>query len=172
MELSEILNVLLGSGLMATLVGLLSLRSALKKAVAEAEKSLAEADGVKITNTDQATRILIDNIVEPLKQELYETRKELSSFKREVARFRKAVNSANSCRYSDECPVLERMRDAPKEDGSAVRDDGPISSLGQRVSSSSGGRQRGVRGSSESRSCPSVGGDSADTFGESADSPV
>lgn len=114
MELSEILNVILGGSLIGAVVSIVTIRSALKKARAEAEKALAEADTVKITNTEQATRILIQNIVEPLKQELNETRKELSSLKREVARFRKAVDSANSCRYSDNCPVLERMREQPK----------------------------------------------------------
>ena len=105
MDWSEILNVVLGGGLVASVIGIVTIRSALKKARAEAERALAEADTVKITNTEQATRILIENIVEPLKQELYETRKELSALKREVARFRKAVDSANSCRYSDDCPV-------------------------------------------------------------------
>lgn len=48
----------------------------------------------RIGNTEQATRILIENIVEPLKKELSETRedlreakKELGSTKREMARF-------------------------------------------------------------------------------------
>lgn len=111
MGLSETLNLIFGTGLLATIIGLLSIRSQLRQAQAVADKAMADADTVKITNTEQATRILIQNIVEPLKQELNETRKELSALKREVARFRKAVDSANSCRYSGDCPVLERMRD-------------------------------------------------------------
>lgn len=115
MELSEILNVVLGGSLVGAIVSIVTIRSALKKARAEADKALAEADTVKITNTEQATRILLQNIVEPLKQELNETRKEVNSLKREVARFRKAIDGANSCDYRDGCPVLQRMRDNERE---------------------------------------------------------
>ena len=51
MELSEILNVILGGSLIGAVVSIVTIRSALKKARAEAEKALAEADTVKITNT-------------------------------------------------------------------------------------------------------------------------
>lgn len=115
MELSEILNVVLGGSLVGALISIVTIRSALKKARAEAEKALAEADTVKITNTEQATRILVENIVKPLTEELNETRKEIGSVKREVARLRKAIDSANSCRYNADCPVLERMRVTSKE---------------------------------------------------------
>lgn len=109
MEFSEILNVVFGTGLVATLVGLLSIRSELRKARAEARRAEAEADTVKITNTEQATRILIENIVEPLREELDATRKELNSVKHEVARFRKAVEAIPKCPYHDECPVLAEL---------------------------------------------------------------
>lgn len=143
MELSEILNVVLGGSLFGAIVSIVTIRSALKKARADAEKALAESDTVKITNTEQATRILIENIVDPLKNELNETRKEVSSLKREVARFRKAVDSANSCRYSDECPVLERMRDTPKErDHSKCGTGIGSQSHGQRASPVKGQRKR------------------------------
>ena len=79
MELSEILNVVLGGSLVGALISIVTIRSALKKARAEAEKALAEADTVKITNTDQATRILVENIVKPLTEELNETRKEIGN---------------------------------------------------------------------------------------------
>lgn len=110
MELSEILNVILGGSLAGAIISIVTIRAALKKAKAEAEKALAESDTVKITNTEQATRILIENIVEPLKEELNETRKDLNATKREMARLRKAIDDANSCRYSDDCPVLGRLR--------------------------------------------------------------
>ena len=110
MELSEILNVILGGSLAGAIISIVTIRAALKKAKAEAEKALAESDTVKITNTEQATRILIQNIVEPLKEELNETRKDLNATKREMARLRKAIDDANSCRYSNSCPVLKRMR--------------------------------------------------------------
>ena len=167
MELSEILNVVLGGSLVGAIISIVTIRSALKKARAEAEKALAESDTVKITNTEQATRILIQNIVEPLKQELHETRKELSSLKREVARFRKAVDSANSCRYSADCPVLERMRDTPKErdgvKGRAVVGSHPH---GQRDSPVDGQRERAVGDQDGAGEGAEVGSDADDSDGQ------
>lgn len=122
MELSEILNVVLGGSLVGAIISIVTIRSALKKARAEAEKALAEADTVKITNTEQATRILVENIVNPLVEELNETRKEIAANRRETARLRKAIDGANSCDYRAECPVLDRMRNMPKErDGVKAR---------------------------------------------------
>ena len=104
MELSEFVNLVLGGGLMATIAAIITLQSTVKKAKAEAEKALAEAETV-----------LIENIVNPLKEELNETRKDLNATKREMARLRKAIDDANSCKYSDDCPVLKRMRIDSKE---------------------------------------------------------
>lgn len=117
MELSEILNIVFGTGLVATVVGLLSIGSELRKARAEARRAEADADTVKITNTEQATRILIENIVEPLREELDATRKELNSVKREVARFRKAVEAIPLCPYHGECPVLGELQIGEECDG-------------------------------------------------------
>ena len=84
---------------------------------ANAEKAMAEAETVRIDNAEHATRILIENIVEPLKEELNATRKDLQATKRDMARLRKAIGAANSCRHSDDCPVLFGMRDLPKDRG-------------------------------------------------------
>lgn len=110
MELSEIINLVLGGGLVATVAAVITMKSTVRKAKAEADKALADAEAVRIDNTEKATRILIENIVNPLKEELNETRKDLNATKREMARLRKAIDDANSCRYSDDCPVLKRMR--------------------------------------------------------------
>lgn len=117
MELSEVINVVLSGSLVGTIITIVTIRSALKKAKADAEKALAESDTVKITNTEQATRILIQNIVEPLKQELNETRKDLNATKREMSLLRKAIDDANNCKHRADCPVLERVRYS-KGDGS------------------------------------------------------
>ncbi len=114
---SEILNWVLGGGMVAAVTAVVTMRAAVVRATAEAEKAKAEADTVRITNTENATRILLENIVEPLKEELNETRKELNSLRREVARFRKAIDGANSCDYRDGCPVLERMRERQETGG-------------------------------------------------------
>lgn len=137
MALSEILNLVFGTGLIATLIGLLSIRSELKKARAEADKAMAEADTVKITNTEQATRILIQNIVEPLKEELNETRKDLTSTKREIARFRKAIEAIPLCPYHAGCPVLYELQDGT--------DIGAVGKHGQHQGSGKGGNQAGKR---------------------------
>ena len=123
MEFSEILNYILGGGLLAAVVGIVTLKATLRKANADAEKAIAEAETVRIDNAEHATRILIENIVEPLKKELHETREELretkkefGSTKREMARLRKAIADANSCKHSDDCPVLYRLRDLTKSE--------------------------------------------------------
>ncbi len=110
MEFSEILNYILGGGVLALLIGVLTLKATVREANAKAERAKAEAESVRIDNAEHATRILIENIVEPLKKELNETRKDLQATKREMARLRKAVNDANSCRHHDDCPVLDGLR--------------------------------------------------------------
>jgi len=141
---SEVLNIILGGGLVATIVGVITLKSAVRKANAEAaraqadakraeadaEKARADAETVHITNTENATRILVENIVKPLKDELNATRedlqankREMASAKREMARLRKAVEAASACPHSDGCPVLYKLRVNPEIDFGAVTDD-------------------------------------------------
>ena len=67
MSFSEILNILLGGGLAALVVALVTMRATVRKANADAEKAKADAETVHITNTENATRILVENIVKPLK---------------------------------------------------------------------------------------------------------
>ena len=168
MELSEILNVVLGGSLVGAIISIVTIRSALTKARAEAEKALAESDTVKITNTEHATRILVENIVKPLTEELNETRKDLSSVKREMARLRKAIDGANTCRYNADCPVLERMRVTSKErDGGKGRavvgkhPHGQRDSPGYRQRKRTGGNPGGAGEGAD------VGGDADDSDGQS-----
>lgn len=124
MEISEILNILLGGGLVGTVAAIGSLRATVRKAKAEASKAEADAETVRVDNADHATRLLVENIVKPLKDELNATRKDLQATKREMARLRKSINSANSCKHRDECPVLYGLREQPKERDAAGRDTG------------------------------------------------
>ena len=78
MEFSELLNYILGGGVLALLIGVLTLKATVREAnakaeqaKAEAEKAKAEAESVRIDNAEHATRILIENIVEPLRKELH-----------------------------------------------------------------------------------------------------
>ena len=124
MTFSEILNILLGGGFLALMVGVITLRATVRKANAEAERARAEAESVRITNTENATRILVENIVKPLKEELYATRRDLQETKREMARLRRAVETASNCPHSDNCPVMHRLRDGQKGQDGGDRDGG------------------------------------------------
>ncbi|MCE9157410.1 hypothetical protein K0H19_22735, partial [Phocaeicola vulgatus] len=70
---------------------------------------------MRIDNAEHATRILMENIVKPLKDEFCETKKELARNTREMARLRKAIDTAGNCPHRDDCPVLDRLRESPKE---------------------------------------------------------
>ena len=129
MSTSEILNILLGTGLVGLMVAVATMKATVRKANADAEKAKADAETVRITNTENATRILVENIVKPLKEELNATRtdlqatkKEMASTKREMARLRKAVEAASGCRHADYCPVLFKLRDNQKDTDAAGAD--------------------------------------------------
>ena len=101
MDFSVILNWILGGGLVTAIIGIITLKATVREANAKAdeakanaEKAMAEAETVRIDNAEHATRILIENIVEPLKEELNATRKDLQATKREMARLRKAIGAA------------------------------------------------------------------------------
>ena len=153
MGLSEILNFVLGGSLLATVVGIVTLRATVRKANAEAEKAKADAETVRIDNAEHATRILVDNIVEPLKDELNATRKDLQATKREMARLRKAIDTANSCKHHDDCPVLRGVRDHPKDSAGNGTDGNDAEPGGQR----------------EERSPPDTDENGAEIGGESED---
>lgn len=124
MAISEILNYVFGGGILMLVVGLLTLKAQIRKvnaeaaeAVARAKKAEADAETVKITNAENATRILVDNIVKPLKKELVEThealqalRKEAATSRRELSRLRKAIQCASDCPYSFSCPILSKLQ--------------------------------------------------------------
>ena len=166
MEFSEILNYILGGGVLALLIGVLTLKATVREAnakaeqaKAEAERAKAEAESVRIDNAEHATRILIENIVEPLKKELHETREELretkkefGATKREMARLRKAIGDANSCKHSDDCPVLYRLRDLPKGEPDCNHERSP-----------------GIRGQPEARGSDCGDGDGTSIGGENGD---
>lgn len=128
MTFSELLNILFGGGVIALIISVVTLRATVRKANAEAERAKADAERAKadaetvhITNTENATRILMENIVKPLKEELNATRndlqatkREMASTKREMARLRKAVEAASGCRHAEYCPVLVKLQDNPK----------------------------------------------------------
>ncbi len=70
----------------------------LKKLRSEVEQTLSTVKGSELDNVRKASDILMDNIVKPLKTEI-------SSLRRDVDRFRKAVEKIPSCPMADSCPV-------------------------------------------------------------------
>ena len=129
MTFSEILNILLGGGLLALVVGVITLKATVRKANADAERAKAEAETVRITNTENATRILVENIVKPLKDELNATREELQDTKKKMAstqrtmsRLAKAVEAVNDCSYVDGCPVRRKLRLNPENSVAFIGD--------------------------------------------------
>lgn len=136
MSFSEILNILLGGGLVALVVAVATMKATVRKANADAEKARADAETVRITNTENATRILVENIVKPLKDELHATReklsateglmasmqKELASTKRAMSRLSRAVESAYNCPHADDCVVLRKLRNNKKDSDGADTD--------------------------------------------------
>lgn len=117
MDFNVILNWVLGGGLITAIISIITLRATVREANAKAEKAMAEAEALRIDNVEHATRILMENIVKPLKEQLNATIKSLQSMQREVARFRKALSVANSCKHADNCPVLFKLRDLSKDGG-------------------------------------------------------
>lgn len=65
MSFSEILNILLGGGLVALVVAVATMKATVRKANADAEKARADAETVRITNTENANA----NIGSPLNNE-------------------------------------------------------------------------------------------------------
>lgn len=82
----------------------------LKKEIEGIEKANT---GVDISNIKSAIQILTENVVEPLE-------KELKSVRRELARFRKAIEKVKSCPYEDECPVKEQLHKSEENDDKSM----------------------------------------------------
>ena len=80
---------------------------------AQVKVSKAETRGDELENVKKAMAILMEEVVEPLKKEINEIRKEL-------ARFRRAVEKVNTCPHADiACPVRDELRHAEKCEGHA-----------------------------------------------------
>ena len=87
-----------------------------KKYLQEVEKLKADVRaaqvntrGSELDNVQKAMQILMDEIVEPLKQEINAIRKELG-------KLRRAVEKANGCRFSVDCPVRDELQKSERID--------------------------------------------------------
>lgn len=113
----EIVGMVFGGTLIGFIIAIATLRSTIKKAAAEAEKAKAEAEKAKAEVEKMKAEIAqmtSDNdksvmgtfrefIVEPLQTEI-------KGLRRDVKNLRKAINTANSCPHSDNCPVLDELQ--------------------------------------------------------------
>ena len=102
------------------------------RAEADAQKAEAEAESVRMDNAEHATRILMDSIVKPLKDELDETRRDMQSLKRAMLRLRKSIDAAKGCRYSDGCPVLDELQKQQDLDDRTGRTDSAAAPAAER----------------------------------------
>lgn len=102
-------EVVLGGG---WLYNVALLRSNKKKATAEALKAEMELGKNYV---DEYSK----NIVEPMKEEIITLRKDINGLKREIARFRRAVNKTNGCQWVDSCPVVRELQNTENDTNEA-----------------------------------------------------
>lgn len=75
---------------------------------AEMESKLSAVRKSELDNVREASDILMDNVVKPLKSEI-------QSLRRDVNRFRRAIEKIPSCPIADTCPVSREL--LVEEDG-------------------------------------------------------
>lgn len=104
----DIIQMVLSAVLGGLLVKLVTLNQARQKAVAEVQD-------LRLDNTEHATKILMDNVVVPLQKELKSTR-------RCISRLNRAIEAANRCEYSDDCPVRHELQNSQGGDSATPHD--------------------------------------------------
>lgn len=112
---SGLLNLLLGGGLIVTLI---TLRAAKKKSDAEADQAVLTAKKSAIDNETSAMENFQKYIVDPLKRET-------SKLRSETGKLRRAIEKIGECEYSEKCPVKSELKDERsnlKEDVSETED--------------------------------------------------
>lgn len=62
-----------------------------------------DTKGDELDNVRKGISILMEDIVEPLK-------KEINAIRRELARFRKALEKGNDCKHYDLCPIRNELQ--------------------------------------------------------------
>ena len=70
---------------------------------AEVQEKLAGVKSTELDNIRKANDLLVESIVTPLK-------KEINSLRRDVEKFRKAVEKIPSCPHAADCPVSRQLR--------------------------------------------------------------
>ncbi len=76
---------------------------------ADNENKLAEAKGKEVDNVRKALEVIMANVVAPLE-------KEIKSLRKDVGKFRRAVEKIPSCPMAGSCPVSHELRSAETDD--------------------------------------------------------
>lgn len=97
--ISSLINLLLGGGL---IVSLATLRATRRKADAESQAKYMELSKLYVDEFQA-------NIASPLREAVNESKKEMASLKRELAKLRKAIEKSKMCDYSNDCPVRNEL---------------------------------------------------------------
>lgn len=115
--ISLLLNLVLGGGLLVTL---LTLRAARQKANIEVDQAKVDVEGTMLDNDEKASRVLIDYVVDPLKREI-------SGLRRDVRRLQQAIDKIPECPHADSCPVKTEMKNDKEiiDEGGGLRGDTP-----------------------------------------------
>jgi len=99
---TELLTILVG--------GAVTVITAVVTALLTRRKYTTETRRTELDNVRQGNDILMQQIVEPLKNEL-------KSLRNDLKRFRKAIEKIPGCSLADECPVSRELFNAEKDDG-------------------------------------------------------
>lgn len=110
--ISILLNLVLGGGLIVTLSTLKSTR----------EKADAESKQKYLDLSKSYVEAFQENIVKPLEENIDEYKKEVAGLRREVAKFRKAIEKAKTCEYNDVCPVRNELQKCEDREATRQRD--------------------------------------------------
>lgn len=84
---------------------------------AEMESKLSAVRKSELDNVREASDILMDNVVKPLKTEI-------QSLRRDVNRFRRAIEKIPSCPVADTCPVSRELLGTEEGDGEQPKSKG------------------------------------------------
>lgn len=102
-----ILTVAIGAGGFKMYIDRRKYIQEVEKLKTEVRAAQVNTRGSELDNVQKAMQILMDEIVEPLKQEINAIRKELG-------KLRRAVEKANGCRFSVNCPVRDELQQPEK----------------------------------------------------------
>ncbi|MBR4137842.1 MAG: hypothetical protein IKU05_05465 [Bacteroidales bacterium] len=106
-------------------------KAKIDKLTAEVETIKSANNTVNVENTQKLIDLIMTSVVTPLKQELEETRslyqktikevveplkRELNAVRKELSKFRLAVQRIPECPHSDNCPVKRELREQEADD--------------------------------------------------------